>query len=693
MDAYDSAGHEQVLDTPIPIPRNPPGYRRSGWLIGAICGVLASLWAFPAVRYTLSAQMEFALAEDNVPWISSLDAQRTALEGPRLDRVAARYSDDYLLQVGRATALATAGAGRVVSAPPARHRDGIESNDHTLVRLAMITRAFATTPGAYAHLARYLMADHVRIQRAELVSSGPVGAKQAPPPAQTIVPDVRNLKIMLWALRSGERLDSDNAFWPAMLATAYFAADEDGNALEALARAALKPRWDAYIYEEVLGQWRLYSAAYGDHGAAQQIGPLSLVVFPHLHEIRRMAEMARWHAERSAHLGKNIQAAQIRRNLAYLGLNLRDNAGWAFEALYGTDLFFIACTDVDSRVTPSAIRTVSEWEHQAVQYRNLLHSLRRDIEYRLMRSEVENSCELRKRVDLARYDSSYPGIPPGIPLMPLFGNWMAGVCLLQQALGLLVALAATGMLQYVVLQHNRQFSPRRTAVIVLGAVATLVVGALFLTMMTTPRMAGLFLIGVTLLSIVGLHRSWRWLSARRAASRPEGLHAVFQETVVRNSEEPAHVSGLKRVRERWSQGTTLRMLVLIVLPYLVILYAMRGELSALHPVATLLTSLTGAPRATGVRDSMELALLASALPLLLPLACAAWAFHRGVPPFAGAILGLRKLALPCLVCLVCAYAVLLNRTLILDAEASKAIQKAAQNDRQWVLTHGVENPF
>ena len=56
-------------------------------------------------------------------------------------------------------------------------------------------------------------------------------------------------------------------------------------------------------------------------------------------------------------------------------------------------------------------------------------------------------------------------------------------------------------------------------------------------------------------------------------------------------------------------------------------------------------------------------------------------------------LGLRKLTLPCLVCLVAAYAVLLNRMLILDAEASRAIRTAAQNDRQWVLTHGADDPF
>src|ERR1041385_5495521 len=95
----DSVPDDVISETPIPIPRATFASRWSGWLIGAVLGVLASLFAFPAVRYTLTAQMEFALAEDTVPWISSLDAQRTAREGPRLDQVAARFPDDYLLQV------------------------------------------------------------------------------------------------------------------------------------------------------------------------------------------------------------------------------------------------------------------------------------------------------------------------------------------------------------------------------------------------------------------------------------------------------------------------------------------------------------------------------------------------------------------------------------------------------------------
>jgi len=125
----------------------------------------------------------------------------------------------------------------------------------------------------------------------------------------------------------------------------------------------------------------------------------------------------------------------------------------------------------------------------------------------------------------------------------------------------------------------------------------------------------------------------------------------------------------------------------------VILYTQRGELSALHPVAILLTSLSGVPAGAGAGATMQTALYACALPLLLPLACAIRGLYRGISPAPAAVIGLRKLLLPTLVCLVAAYAVLLNRMLVLDAEASQAIQKAAQNDRQWVLTHAAENPF
>jgi len=85
----------------LPLPRRRLGW--SGWLIGIVCGILAGLWAIPPVRYTLSAQLQFAISEDSVPWLLSLDASRSIREAPRLDAVASLESNasDYLLQVGK----------------------------------------------------------------------------------------------------------------------------------------------------------------------------------------------------------------------------------------------------------------------------------------------------------------------------------------------------------------------------------------------------------------------------------------------------------------------------------------------------------------------------------------------------------------------------------------------------------------
>src|SRR5579863_3083917 len=80
----------------------------SGWLIGVVTGVLIGLWALPPVRYTLSSQLQFALATDGAPWTHPLEPRRTPREIALLDTVAASESSDYLLQVGRATALAGA---------------------------------------------------------------------------------------------------------------------------------------------------------------------------------------------------------------------------------------------------------------------------------------------------------------------------------------------------------------------------------------------------------------------------------------------------------------------------------------------------------------------------------------------------------------------------------------------------------
>ncbi len=423
----NAANVRAAVDAPTAEVPMTAARRPSGWLVGMALGVLIGLCLLPPVRYTLGSQLRFALAQDGLPWVLSLDSERTLREAPRLDATAATLPDDYLLQVGRATAFVELGGVRAAPTPKIDHPDNtVDTSDHTLIRLTRVAHDFPVAAGAQAHLARYMMVDRVRIQRAELAGQAEEKEKRRKGEKETV--DTRykiqdtsassienrkskiensstiparytDVKLMRMALSNGERLDPDNVFWPAMLAATYFAAGRDTQALDALARCDRKTRWDSYIYEEILGQWRLYSLAYGDHGATQKIGPLSIIAFPHLRELRRMTEMARWHADQEAGRGNVREALQIRHHLLRLGALLRDTATWAYEALYGTDLTLIAASDNDATPRQTTVRTVAQWQQQAQGYLEFLRTNGKLSEITLLTTEVEESCKLRAQVD------------------------------------------------------------------------------------------------------------------------------------------------------------------------------------------------------------------------------------------------------------------------------------------------------
>ena len=107
-------------------------------------------------------------------------------------------------------------------------------------------------------------------------------------------------------------------------------------------------------------------------------------------------------------------------------------------------------------------------------------------------------------------------------------------------------------------------------------------------------------------------------------------------------------------------------------------------------MAVLLTRWFGAAVTPSAGDMLLIALLAGALPLALALVAGIRGLTRGVQPTVAALMGLRRMALPALASLVGVYLVLLQQTLTLDTRASGAINEAARNDRQWVLTHTIE---
>lgn len=677
LEAY---AHEVALGMAMPDtfpvvrsePRRPS--RGNGWLVGIVLGILVGLWMLPPVRYTLSSQLDFALALDSLPWMRPFSAQSNLKEATYLEEVAKRLPDDYLLQVGRATAFVEEGGVRAV--PTAAEQSGEERgdlSDHSLIRLTRVAHSFPISAGAQAHLVRYLMVDRVRILREELTP---------PLVPHTLPPRYTDVKLTLWALKNGERLDPDNAFWPAMRAITDFAAGHDQLALDALEQAANKSRWQSYLYEEVLGQWRLYSVAYGDHGAVQQIGPLSLIAFPHLQQMRHMAEMARWEADRASARGDIARAIHIRYYVRKLGRLLCDSATWAYEALFGTDLVLISASDSNPAFQETTISSVAEWKRQASKYLAFLKANNKLAESTVLEREVEDCCRLRAKVNIARADASYPGIPPGIPLIELFGNWMAGVALLQQFLMLLVGVGIALIWQQFQQVQGRTSEPssqqssqqsRLSRLLFWSLLVSTSIGIGFLLFSSLPssRLSSIFFACVALVIVM-------------LANGTQGLWWRFRRSGALMPVPSADIA--------WNRGTFVRFLVAIVIPAMAQLWLFRPFLSGLHPVALLLTSLIGIDPPSSPLHALLVGYLACALPFLLVLTLTLWALRRSVPVAHAVAYGLRRLFLPTLIGTCLFYLLLLNQTLRLDSEASHAINEAARDDLHWVLTHSEAGP-
>ncbi len=663
-DSFEQSVLINLLQPPShPLPQSPHA-PTGGWMLGILIGILIGFGAFPAVRNTLLSQLQFALIVDNIPWMRALDSRQQLREIQRLDTAATRLPEDYLIQVGRAIALADVGmhTSRKATEQPLTPDP---NDDRTLFRLGKMARDFPINPGAYAHLARYMMGRRVSIQRFEIQPS--IGSRSDTIRAQ-------DFRMIEWALKSGEVCDKENALWQTLLAVACFAYGKDEQALQALEKASRMNHWDAYIYEEVLGQWRLYSEAYGDNGAAQQVAPLSLIAFPHLQEIRQMGRMAFWYAHRATSNGDAGRGIRIRRWLARLGITMRETSQWAYEALYGTDLFFMATTDTDAPGKTSSIRSIAHWEEQSKGFRDLLFRMKRRSDWSFYRTHAENACQLRDRIELAREDTSYPGMPPGVPLKELFGNWMAGVCLLQQGLAMgLVSLCAwwwrthfrkgEGVPKRYLRVFSLAFPPVFavwTTLLFWGAQPTAQTGALWL-------LSLLILLGILLQTLYRRRQkrsimlfSWQW----------EGVTAI------------------------WNRGTFWQSLLVAMLLLGVMLFLARPMLSYRHPVVVILTSVASVveyARGVSVTQSLVLAMLSYGLPLALLAFGGIWAFWRRESPFAGMLIAISRLTIPIIACLFLGYLVLLNDTLRLDAESTRGIHEAAQHDLHWILTHSGES--
>ncbi len=608
----------------------------NGISAGILIGVLIALWLFAPYRLAFLSQLRFAWSPDSLGWLRVLDSRKSERELPRLDATASRRPDDYLLQVGRTTVSAAfdnlASSERASPTP---------SNDRTMLRLASLPRIFPASPGAYAHFIRYMTASFVRVDSAD--------------PDYQLHPDHRHLT--LWAIQNGEKLDPRNAYWPGMHLVLSLADGKTEDAIALLSQFYQNSYWESYVFEEALGQWRLYAETYGDQGAVQKIAPLSLIAFPHLQQLRAAAERLRAVADNEEKRGKPERAIEIRRGLIRLSKLLQAQSRWAYEALFGTEILRIAITDSTKEKSKLVARAFHPrlWEQLATNYLALLNRNGRGREIERLRREMNAASELRDRIDQARYDTSYPGIPPGIPLAALFNNWMADVGLLRQCLSLLLL---TGIIWVADGVRKSLWPPHiyRTVAMIVFLFSFTISG---LSLLIEVPEAGVALI-------------FFWSAAALL---------LLCRIVTENGTE-LEAEGTIR------SAALLRLLASAVIPFVVLAYETRPLMGARHPVALLLNGAMGVHPAPALGESLTLACLTAGIALGLVLGILVWSSRRRTTLRSLFRLFTSQLLLPLLASLSVIYLFHLSHTINLDRLASRAINEAAQDDLQWVLTHG-----
>ncbi|MEJ5253324.1 MAG: hypothetical protein HPY54_08175 [Chthonomonadetes bacterium] len=274
-------------------------YPGTGWL------VRQHLWIPQGVTVT---QLAFSPAAGNDEILARVQS--------RLKQTALRHPSDYLAQLSWAMS-----------------QTSMQASSQNL--RALLPR-FGDRPSLYAHILRYSTSSNVVIYRQEeqILAQGRIpDPTSLPPPPPPPPPEV--LAEFDRIAREGERLDPDNAFFPMMRAVGYFAGKRDREAVQAILRASVKPRFDDYAHEEAQSIIHLYTLAYGKQPAIVQVGTCFSLFFPHYARLRAMVRMGQYMAMQADKGGRSHEAAEIRLALMRCGRLVRTQARFIIGSLLG----------------------------------------------------------------------------------------------------------------------------------------------------------------------------------------------------------------------------------------------------------------------------------------------------------------------------------------------------------------------
>lgn len=154
--------------------------------------------------------------------------------------------------------------------------------------------------------------------------------------------DPEDARILLRSCAVGERLDPENAYFPAMAAIGHYALGQDREAQTALARAATRPRWREYIEVEAQGRVRRAELLSGPQNSLTRSASYASILFPHYAALRAMARVATAQALQAEQVGAVAQGQALRKQVAQLGATMREQSSSLIGSLVGSAIVRVA---------------------------------------------------------------------------------------------------------------------------------------------------------------------------------------------------------------------------------------------------------------------------------------------------------------------------------------------------------------
>ncbi|MGC8785178.1 MAG: hypothetical protein ACP5RN_12445 [Armatimonadota bacterium] len=164
--------------------------------------------------------------------------------------------------------------------------------------------------------------------------------KGSPPPS------AYELATYIHIAEQGERLDPDNAYFPAMRAVLHFVAKQDDKAIDALLRASRKPRWEDYVNDEPESKIHLYTLAFGRQPAYHRVWVYFETLLPHFAAVHAAVRVAVYLAYQTDLAGNTERAAEIRLALIRLGRLMRTQGRHTITAQVGIAMSQTGCQTV-----------------------------------------------------------------------------------------------------------------------------------------------------------------------------------------------------------------------------------------------------------------------------------------------------------------------------------------------------------